>query len=106
MIKISENVLSDDLSPYLRQHKDNPVNWQTWSKETLKFSKKNNVMADIVINHSSARGLWFRNFLKNKKPGKDYFLTVKPKFDVSKVIRPRDHKLLKRINIFKKKRNI
>ena len=60
-------------------------------------------MADIVINHSSARGLWFRNFLKNKKPGKDYFLKVDPKFDTSKVIRPRDHRLLKKINIFNKK---
>ena len=73
-----------------------------WS-DIKKFSRKNNVMADIVINHSSARGLWFRNFLKNKKPGKDYFLTVDSKFDISKVIRPRDHKLLKKINIFKKK---
>tara|TARA_S200000501_G_scaffold202227_1_gene190261 strand:+ start:573 stop:2300 length:1728 start_codon:yes stop_codon:yes gene_type:complete len=68
-----------------------------------KFSKKNNIMADIVINHSSARGLWFKNFLKNKKPGKDYFLTIDSKFDISKVIRPRDHKLLKKINIFGKK---
>ena len=67
-----------------------------------KFSKKNNIMADIVINHSSARGLWFKNFLKEKKPGKDYFLTVDAKFDISKVIRPRDHKLLKKINIFNK----
>ena len=33
MIKINENVLSNDLSPYLNQHKDNPVNWQTWSKK-------------------------------------------------------------------------
>ena len=39
MIKINENVLSNDLSPYLKQHKDNPVNWQTWSKEILEFSK-------------------------------------------------------------------
>ena len=53
-------------------------------------SKKNDIMADIVINHSSARGLWFKNFLKEKKPGKDYFLTVNSKFNVSKVIRPRD----------------
>ncbi len=60
-------------------------------------------MADLVINHSSARGLWFRNFLKDKKPGKNYFLTIDSKFDTSKVIRPRDHKLLKRINIFNKK---
>ena len=73
-----------------------------WS-DISKFSKKNNIMADIVINHSSARGLWFKNFLKNKNPGKDYFFTVKPTFNISKVIRARDHKLLKEINIFKKK---
>ena len=72
-----------------------------WS-DIKKFSDKNDVMADIVINHSSARGLWFKNFLKNKKPGKNYFLTVSPKFNTSKVIRPRDHKLLKKINIFDK----
>ncbi len=39
MTKINENVLANDLSPYLKQHKDNPVNWQIWSKETLEFSK-------------------------------------------------------------------
>ena len=72
-----------------------------WS-DIKKFADKNNVMADIVINHSSARGLWFKNFLKNKKPGKNYFITVSPKFNTSRVIRPRDHKLLKRINIFDK----
>ena len=59
-------------------------------------------MADMVINHSSARGLWFKNFLKKKEPGKDYFLTVNSKFNSSKVVRPRDHKLLKKIKIFKK----
>ena len=73
-----------------------------WS-DIKKISKSNNIMADIVINHSSARGLWFKNFLKNKKPGKDYFLSVDSKFNTSKVIRPRDHKLLKKINIFNKK---
>ena len=41
MFEIDKNVLSNDLSPYLKQHKDNPVNWQTWSKETLEFAKKN-----------------------------------------------------------------
>ena len=73
-----------------------------WSN-IKKISKNNNIMADIVINHSSARGLWFKNFLKEKRPGKDYFLKVNNKFDISKVIRPRDHKLLKKINIFNKK---
>ena len=67
------------------------------------FSSKTRIMADMVINHASARGLWFRNFLKEKKPGKDYFLLVNSKFNISKVVRPRDHKLLKEINIFNKK---
>ncbi|MDC3022863.1 alpha-amylase family glycosyl hydrolase, partial [Candidatus Pelagibacter sp.] len=72
-----------------------------WS-DIKKISKSNHVMADIVINHSSARGLWFKNFLKKKRPGKDYFLTVNSKFNTSKVVRPRDHKLLKKIDIFNK----
>ncbi|MDC3039618.1 alpha-amylase family glycosyl hydrolase [Candidatus Pelagibacter sp.] len=66
------------------------------------ISNSNSVMADMVINHSSARGLWFKNFLKKKEPGKDYFLTVDSKFNTSNVVRPRDHKLLKEIKIFKK----
>ncbi len=73
----------------------------SWS-DIKKISKSNHVMADIVINHSSARGLWFKNFLKKKRPGKDYFLTVNSKFNTSKVVRPRDHKLLKKIDIFRK----
>ena len=72
-----------------------------WS-DIYKQSKMTNIMADIVINHASSKGLWFKNFLANKSPGKDYFLTVSKKFDISKVIRPRENKLLKRISIFKK----
>ncbi len=73
----------------------------SWS-DIKKISKSSHVMADIVINHSSARGLWFKNFLKKKRPGKDYFLTVNSKFNTTKVVRPRDHKLLKKIDIFRK----
>ncbi len=53
MIKIDENVLSNDLSPYLKQHKDNPVNWQTWSKETLEFAKKNQKPILLSIGYAS-----------------------------------------------------
>ena len=53
MIKIDENVLSNDLSPYLKQHKDNPVNWQIWSKETLEFSKKNKKPILLSIGYAS-----------------------------------------------------
>ena len=68
-------------------------------KDVKIISKNCNVMADLVINHSSARGLWFSNFLKNKSPGKDYFFTVNKNFNSKKVIRPREHKLLKKIKL-------
>ena len=53
-----------------------------WS-DIKNVSKSSDVMADMVINHSSARGLWFKNFIKKKEPGKDYFLIVDAKFDTS-----------------------
>jgi len=53
MIKINENNLSNDLSPYLKQHKDNPVNWQIWSRETLEFSKKNKKPILLSIGYAS-----------------------------------------------------
>ena len=34
-----KNNLSNDPSPYLQQHKNNPVNWQLWNKSTLKDAK-------------------------------------------------------------------
>ena len=40
MIDISKNNLINDPSPYLQQHKDNPVHWQLWSSETIEFAKK------------------------------------------------------------------
>ena len=43
-----------------------------WS-DIKNFSKSSDVMADMVINHSSARGLWFKNFLKKKNLEKIIF---------------------------------
>ena len=34
-----KNELDKDPSPYLKQHKNNPVHWQSWSKEILKVAK-------------------------------------------------------------------
>ena len=44
----------------------------SWS-DIKSISRSNNVMADMVINHSSARGLWFKNFLKKKNLEKIFF---------------------------------
>ena len=53
MTQINKNILSKDLSPYLRQHKDNPVNWQTWSNECLKFAKQNKKPILLSIGYAS-----------------------------------------------------
>lgn len=52
------------------------------------------LMADLVINHMSARSRWFENFRRRKDPGKDYFVEVDPQADLSQVVRPRTSPLL------------
>ena len=52
-MEISRNVLTNDLSPYLRQHKNNPVHWQTWSKKTLNFAKQNKKPILLSIGYAS-----------------------------------------------------
>ena len=53
MTQINKNNLSENLSPYLKQHKDNPVNWQTWSKSSLEFAKKNKKPILLSIGYAS-----------------------------------------------------
>jgi len=53
MLKINKNNLSEDLSPYLQQHKKNPVNWQVWSKETLDFAKEKKFPILLSIGYAS-----------------------------------------------------
>src|SRR5690606_21108325 len=43
------------------------------------------LMADLVINHMSARSRWFENFRKRVGPGKDYFVEGNPKDYLSQV---------------------
>ena len=53
MINFNQNNLIDDPSPYLRQHKNNPVHWQIWSKNTLEEAKKNSKPILLSIGYAS-----------------------------------------------------
>ena len=53
-----------------------------------KIAGRCRLMADLVVNHTSSRTRWFENFKKGIHPGKDYYVTVDPKSDLSQVIRP------------------
>ena len=47
------NSLANESSPYLLQHKDNPVNWYSWNDESLKIAKNENKPIFLSIGYSS-----------------------------------------------------
>ena len=53
MIDDTKNILGNNLSPYLQQHKNNPVNWQIWSKEVLVHAKKIQKPILLSVGYSS-----------------------------------------------------
>ncbi len=67
----------------------------TWSDITALAAGGNRVMADLVLNHISASSLWFQQFIADEPPGRDYFVTADPSTDLSQVVRPRTHPLLR-----------
>ena len=68
-----------------------------WSDiETI--ADKYRLMSDLVINHCSAKGQWFQNFIHQIDPGKDYFFTASPDDDLSDVVRPRTNPLLQEVD--------
>ena len=48
-----KNILSEDPSPYLQQHKNNPVFWQTWNEESLNLAKIKKKPILLSIGYSS-----------------------------------------------------
>jgi len=48
-----KNNLYLEPSPYLQQHKDNPVHWQTWNKNLLDYAKINKKPILLSIGYSS-----------------------------------------------------
>lgn len=63
-----------------------------WS-DILKIGSDFALMADLVINHVSVSHPWFRNYLVDRDPGKNYFIESEPLADYSQVIRPRSSPL-------------
>ncbi|MDP0490875.1 MAG: alpha-amylase family glycosyl hydrolase [Verrucomicrobiota bacterium JB023] len=66
-------------------------------KDIQAISSEKTFMIDVVLNHCSASSVWFQNFLNNKSPGADYFITEDPAADLSEVVRPRATPLLREV---------
>jgi len=50
---IASNHLADETSPYLLQHKDNPVDWFAWSDEAFLKAKKEHKLIFLSIGYST-----------------------------------------------------
>ncbi|QSW98720.1 thioredoxin domain-containing protein [Haloterrigena alkaliphila] len=49
----ARNRLEDEESPYLRQHADNPVNWQPWDEQALEAARERDVPIFLSIGYSA-----------------------------------------------------
>ncbi len=52
------------------------------------------LMFDLVLNHVSRKSEWFKNYVANVAPHRDFFIDVDPDTDLSSVTRPRNLPLL------------
>ena len=50
---MTANQLSNETSPYLLQHKDNPVDWYPWGTEAFEKAKKENKLIFLSIGYST-----------------------------------------------------
>ena len=66
-----------------------------WS-DLRKLSNDYLIMSDIILNHASSKGIWFKRFLEDRGEGKDFFLTVDREFNTRHIVRARSHKLLQK----------
>lgn len=55
MINFNRNNLDTATSPYLQQHKDNPIFWQEWSSEVRDYAQKNNKLLFISVGYATCQ---------------------------------------------------
>ncbi len=77
-MKYKTNSLIDEQSPYLLQHRFNPINWYAWNQKTLQKAKDENKLIFLSIGYSTCH--WchvmeketFSNKILSKLFNKDY----------------------------------
>src|SRR3989338_1027708 len=53
MLNFQINNLDKSSSPYLKQHKDNPIHWQEWNKDTLNYAKATGKLIFVSSGYST-----------------------------------------------------
>ncbi|WP_375172729.1 sugar phosphorylase [Pseudooceanicola sp.] len=55
------------------------------------------LMSDLVLNHVSSASKWFSDYLQGHDPYDKFFFEASPEDDLSEVVRPRTHPLLREV---------
>ena len=87
---------SDDGFSVINYTEVNPA-WGNWD-EIEEIGQEFKLMADLIVNHCSAKSKWFENFIDDVSPGKGFFFTeASAEDDLSLVTRPRTNDLLRKV---------
>jgi uncharacterized protein len=78
----SDNRLAEEKSPYLLQHRDNPVDWYPWGKEAFDRARRENKPVFVSIGYSTCHWchVMARESFENPQTAKllnEYFVNVK-----------------------------
>ena len=78
----TKNALQYETSPYLKQHKNNPVQWYAWNEKTLLKAKKEKKPIFLSIGYSTCHWchIMAKESFENKKIAKllnKYFIAIK-----------------------------
>jgi len=83
---------SDDGFSVMDYRKVNPA-LGTWH-DIEALGRHHRLVFDLVLNHASAQGAWFRAFKAGQPPFDHFFVTRPPDYDATSVLRPRTHPLI------------
>lgn len=66
-------------------------------EDISRIGKDFRLMSDLVINHCSSQSVMFNAYLQGHEPYDKFFFEASPDDDISKVVRPRAHSLLREV---------
>ncbi|KPB01229.1 sugar phosphorylase [Ahrensia marina] len=66
-------------------------------EDITRISEHFRLMSDLVLNHGSSQSVWFNEYLQGHPPYDKYFFEASPDDDLSDVVRPRAHPLLREV---------
>ncbi len=64
------------------------------------------LMSDLVLNHCSSQGAWFNAYRQGHAPWDRFFKEASPGDDISQVVRPRAHPLLREVDTAMGRRHV